>query len=274
MQPQVIINADDFGYSDGVNAGIKKAYEEGILTSTTALANGPAIENPLQNITNASSLSKPPLGIGVHLTLTYGEPLLPSLWNFPMFVRPFKDNQQKAWVGSAWKEYFSQFTEEQVEKEYTSQIEKVKEIFGQIDHIDSHHGSASYPPADKAYALVAKKYHLATRPLSPFSENSVYGGDFIVDNMSVHVFRKMGLKTVDSANMDYWHNKENPIQAFLSDLQTIKNNEVREYMFHPAADASMGAWRMKDLEILISKDVVAFIKTQGIQLTTYAHAAK
>ena len=37
----VIINADDFGYSPAVNAGIIKAYEDGILTSTTLMANMP-----------------------------------------------------------------------------------------------------------------------------------------------------------------------------------------------------------------------------------------
>ncbi len=274
MSPQVIINADDFGYSEGVNAGIQKAYTEGILTSTSALANGSALQNTLKNLSNISSLTKPHLGIGVHLTLTYGKPLEPTLWNFPLLTRPHKDNPQLAWQGSAWTTYFSQFSEEQIEREYVSQIEKVKEVFGSIDHLDSHHGSASYFPADQAYMAVAQKYHLALRPLSPLSENSVYGGDFVVETNSIRRFRKINIKTVDSAHMGYWHSQPNPIEAFLTDMETINSGEIREYMFHPAIDDSQGAWRMQDLAILVSKEVIAFVKSHDIQLTTYAISAR
>ena len=35
----LIVNADDFGFTPGVNAGITQAFREGILTSTTIMAN-------------------------------------------------------------------------------------------------------------------------------------------------------------------------------------------------------------------------------------------
>lgn len=71
---KVIFNSDDFGYSYGVNYGILDAYQRGILTSTTLMANMPGFEH-------AVKLKKevPGLGVGVHLTLTCGKPLLENV---------------------------------------------------------------------------------------------------------------------------------------------------------------------------------------------------
>ncbi len=71
---KVIFNSDDFGYSHGVNYGIMDAYQRGILTSTILMANMPGFEH-------AVKLRKemPRLGVGVHLTLTCGKPLLKTV---------------------------------------------------------------------------------------------------------------------------------------------------------------------------------------------------
>src|SRR5699024_11986375 len=68
---KLIINADDFGYSRAVNYGIIDAHKKGVLTSTTLMTNMPGAEH-------AYKLGKEynHLGIGVHLTLTCGKPLL------------------------------------------------------------------------------------------------------------------------------------------------------------------------------------------------------
>jgi len=44
---RLIVNADDFGLTENVNRGILDAHREGIVTSTTLLANGMAFESPL-----------------------------------------------------------------------------------------------------------------------------------------------------------------------------------------------------------------------------------
>ena len=45
---QLILNADDFGFTRGVNEAIIRAYQEGILTSTTLMANGPAFDDAVE----------------------------------------------------------------------------------------------------------------------------------------------------------------------------------------------------------------------------------
>ncbi len=70
MDKRIIINADDFGLCSGVNQAVAQAHTDGVLTSTTIMANMPAAEA-------AVKLAKqmPRLGVGVHLNLFQGKPL-------------------------------------------------------------------------------------------------------------------------------------------------------------------------------------------------------
>jgi chitin disaccharide deacetylase len=74
---QLIVNADDFGLTEQLSRGILDAHREGIVTSTTLMANGGAFDS-------AVTLSRraPQLGIGVHLNLTEGVPVSPA-WRIP-----------------------------------------------------------------------------------------------------------------------------------------------------------------------------------------------
>ncbi len=76
---RLIVNADDFGRSAGVDRGIMRAHREGIVTSTTFMANAPGAE-----IAAALARATPTLDVGVHLVLSYARPLtdparIPSL---------------------------------------------------------------------------------------------------------------------------------------------------------------------------------------------------
>src|ERR1700704_4427871 len=75
----LIVNADDFGFTRGVNAGIIRAFKSGIVTSTTIMANGGAFEDAV-----SLALANPELGVGCHLAIVGGRPVaspskIPSL---------------------------------------------------------------------------------------------------------------------------------------------------------------------------------------------------
>lgn len=267
-EKKIIINGDDFAYSEGVNQGIIRAYQEGILTSTTVMANllsGNAY--PLEQL-QTPTFPKPPIGIGVHLNITTGLPLS-SGWVEKKFSRPFRgENNPKEWQGSAWHEYIKKFSKEQIRDEYSLQIKKVKEIFGEIDHLDSHHSSASYIPANDMYEEMAKQYNVAVRPLAPLSENAQYGGEMLIDREFYAKTRMKGIRTVDSADLRYL-NKD----LFFQALEEIKQGEVVEFMFHPALDSSQGEWRLADFALLTSPETVEKVKHLGITLTTYKESA-
>jgi len=68
----IIINADDFGLSRSINKGIIRAYREGVLTSASLLVNMPGFEDAVSLIKE-----NPGLGIGLHINLFRGRPIMP-----------------------------------------------------------------------------------------------------------------------------------------------------------------------------------------------------
>jgi chitin disaccharide deacetylase len=70
---KLIVNADDFGLSRGINRGIIQSHEYGIVTSASLFANGPAFDDALEKITTC-----PKLGVGVHLNVLRGAPVAES----------------------------------------------------------------------------------------------------------------------------------------------------------------------------------------------------
>ena len=77
---QLIVNADDFGLTEQVSRGILDAHREGIVTSTTLMANGGAFGTAV-----SMGRREYGLGIGVHLNLTEGLPVS-SASNIPTVV--------------------------------------------------------------------------------------------------------------------------------------------------------------------------------------------
>jgi hypothetical protein len=73
---QLIVNADDLGADEARNAGIFEAIRGGSVTSVSILANGPALEDALQEI---RSLREKKISWGIHLNLSEGTPRLAGL---------------------------------------------------------------------------------------------------------------------------------------------------------------------------------------------------
>ena len=82
MDKRLVINADDFGLCDGVNRAVAQAHTDGVLTSTTLMANMPAAEEAVK-----IAKEMPSLGVGIHLNLTEGPPVskdqsVKECWSF------------------------------------------------------------------------------------------------------------------------------------------------------------------------------------------------
>ena len=71
MPKYLVTNADDFGFNSDVNSGIVEAYQNGILTAATLMANGDAFEDAVR-----LAAENPGLDIGCHLVLVGGRSLL------------------------------------------------------------------------------------------------------------------------------------------------------------------------------------------------------
>lgn len=147
---QLIINADDFGFSQAVTDGILKAHTDGCVTSTTLMPNMP-------DWRRAVDLAKqyPSLSVGVHLTLTQGYPVLP-----PKQVSSLVDPKghflpQGEVIRRAWRFRFSQ---KELIAELTAQMDRA--ISGGLapTHIDSHHHIVSYPQTYFALLHVIRQF--------------------------------------------------------------------------------------------------------------------
>ena len=127
----LIINADDFGLSSIVNRAILASMEEGLVTSTSMMANMPGFEHGVGLARVHARLAG---RIGVHLNLTEGQPLSEPILGCPLFCTD-------GWFGYQRTPlfYLGKKTREAVYLEFKAQVERVLDAGIKPTHLDSHH---------------------------------------------------------------------------------------------------------------------------------------
>src|SRR5437762_7703708 len=68
--PRLVVNADDFGLSAGVNRGILEAHAAGVVSSVSVLVNAPGWDDAVGRLRDLGA--RPGLGVGLHVNLTMG----------------------------------------------------------------------------------------------------------------------------------------------------------------------------------------------------------
>jgi len=134
---RLIINADDFGFTSGVNRAIVKTHTQGIVTSATLMANGPAFSEAQQLATGL-----PKLSVGCHVVLIDGEPTLPhekirSLTASGRFRDSLKTFATRAITG--------QIDGTEIADEATAQIKKIQGTGIPVSHFDTHKHTHLFP---------------------------------------------------------------------------------------------------------------------------------
>ncbi|MGO9649390.1 MAG: ChbG/HpnK family deacetylase [Terriglobales bacterium] len=137
---RLIVNADDFGLTAGVNRGIVEAHSAGIVTSTTLMANSRAFDDAVQ-----LARSSPKLSVGCHLVLVDGSPLLgadkiPSMMD-PTNPGHFRQNIS----GFAVRAISGRLDTDEIEGEAAAQIRKLQSAGIQVSHIDTHKHTHMFP---------------------------------------------------------------------------------------------------------------------------------
>ncbi len=139
MKKKLIVNADDYGHTAGISLGIRQAHLNGIVTSTSVMMNRPDALNAIQ----IARQDTPNLGLGVHLVLTTGKPLLPANQ-----VSSLVDENGSFYKINPFIERLREFNIKQVEAEWRAQINTFVSVAGfKPDHLDSHHHSSYFTPA-------------------------------------------------------------------------------------------------------------------------------
>ena len=144
---RLVVNADDLGYTSGVNQAIVKSHVGGIVTSATLMANGPAFCEVKQLANQLPNLS-----IGCHIVLIDGDPVLPparvpSLTQSGRFRDSLKTFAARALAG--------QLDSTEIAAEAKAQIQKVQAAGVYLSHFDTHRHTHIFPKVLRPLLLAA-----------------------------------------------------------------------------------------------------------------------
>ena len=244
---RLIVNADDFGRTPGINRGIAAAHDKGIVTSATLMVAYPAAQE-------AAGLAKgrPSLGVGLHVTLTGGPPVLP-----PAQILTLVDENGRL---PAKPEGLRRAHPREVLAEARAQLKRFRELLGRLPtHFDSHHHSHGQPAVLDALVTLSWETGRPVRSPSPQVRERL---------------RSEAIPTNDQF-----------IDAFFGGGATLENligllgrvgDGTTELMCHPAvvddelrATSGYAEPRARELEVLTHVGARATLQALGIQLANY-----
>jgi predicted glycoside hydrolase/deacetylase ChbG (UPF0249 family) len=139
MPTRLIVNADDFGLTPGINRAIGELHSAGVLTSATLMANGPAFDDAI-----AVARNHPTLGVGCHIVLTDGIPLA-APQHIPTLLGPDRKSLRPSLVDFSQAILRGKIKSSEIELEALLQIHKLQQSGIPITHIDTHKHTHIFP---------------------------------------------------------------------------------------------------------------------------------
>lgn len=136
---RLIINADDFGLTAGVNRAVAELHSAGVLTSATLMARAGATSEAID-----IAMRTPSLGIGCHVVLVDGEPVLPPR-EIPTLVDQKTGCFPDKLTTFLGRLFTGRVSAEEIEAEATAQISLLKSKGLQLTHIDTHKHTHMFP---------------------------------------------------------------------------------------------------------------------------------
>lgn len=241
MNKYLIINADDFGLSSGVNRGIIEAFDAGVVSSTTIMVNLSGFDDAIARLKGCSRL-----GVGLHFNLTYGCPLSP-MNKVPSLVDETGSFSRKV---ENWEEA-------EVRIELTAQWCRLQNAGIKVDHLDSHHNVQKYRTVYRPMVILARQEKIAMRRLQTEPVINIphpRSADRFIDDL---YFEGDGLERI------------------IKNFASIEPG-ITELMCHPGyADEevfAISAWtteRERELEVLTQSEVTIALQRYRIKLTHY-----
>src|SRR5277367_32488 len=139
MPSRLIINADDFGLTHGVNRAIAELHEAKALTSTTLMATGAAFDDAV-----SIALAHPTLGVGCHVVLTDGAPASPPQ-SIPTLLGPDGRTFRPALLDFIQALLLGKNSRDDIEREARAQIQKLQNAGINVTHLDTHKHAHLFP---------------------------------------------------------------------------------------------------------------------------------
>jgi len=281
---RLIINADDFGLTGGVNRAIAEAHSRGVVTSATLMATGAAFADAI-----ALAKENPRLSVGCHVLLVDGTPAsraaaLPSLVNGDQFQNSLARFAHAALRG--------RLNASEITVEVAAQIQKLQKAGVEVSHVDTHKHSHMFPPVLRPLLEAARQCgvravrnpfaplkplawaHLARRPRlwTRYSEVRALRGFFAGFRRTV---AEMGMRTTDGS-FGVLGTGALDEKLFASICGCIPEG-TWEFVCHPGYnDAALSGVRTRlrasreaELKILTSADAKQTLERHGIEPISY-----
>jgi chitin disaccharide deacetylase len=246
---RLIVNADDYGYTAGVSAGIRHAHREGIVTSTSVMMTMPRARVELETL----EIETPMLGSGVHLTMTEGTPI--RLASFP--------------TRSALPVALAEISAADLRAEWRAQIEAFLASGLRFTHLDSHHHAAyRHEKALLVLLDLAHEYRVAVRNPYPIGD--------AIDAIGQRMIADSGVSAPDRF-VDVL-DVRTPAAEVLNAALGLLVDGMTEFMVHPAfvddelrhLSPTFAQPRALELAALTATGAKEAVARHGIALTTFA----
>lgn len=246
----LIVNADDFGRSPGINEGIIQAHREGIVTSTTLMVNTRWAADAV-----TAAAAWPDLGIGLHFNVCYGSPV-----SRPGEIPSLVDESGRFETSTATVTRRADPSD--VEIELTAQLGQFRDLLGrEPTHIDSHKYVHSADRIAPVVGAVAARFGLPVRATSETDRT---------------VLRELGAATPDHFEGRF-HGLDGDgvsLEILLAALESVGPG-ITEMMCHPGIvdeyllDSSYRDDRKRELDILCSVIARQVTEAREIRLATF-----
>jgi predicted glycoside hydrolase/deacetylase ChbG (UPF0249 family) len=246
---QLIVNADDFGFTRDVNRGIVHAHTHGILTATTLMANGREFADAVALVRD-----NPKLDIGCHLVLIGESSLLPGAKHLPADV----------------KQLISAVALRRIRPydELKAQVEKILAAGIRATHLDTHKHTHLLPAVLDAVARLSEEFHIpwVRRPF-----------DFPMESGEVPMAKRLVSRSLRIVRRQF-HKKLSRHSCRTTDhfagFQITGRFQSRQLIqllrSLPEGSTRLKESRQEELEALTSPEVSMAIGELGIGLVSYA----
>jgi hopanoid biosynthesis associated protein HpnK len=273
---QVILNADDFGASHSVNQAIMRAHRRGILTSTSLMVTGNAVDEAVTMAREA-----PALAVGLHVVVAGGRAALPPD-QIPHIVDRdgiFPADPMRAGLRYA----FSRAAQPELAAELDAQFERFAATGLPLSHVDSHMHMHVHPAVFRLLLPLAEAHGARglRLPRDDFWISMSYSRQRAgLKALWATIFGLLSRRCAD--NLDGHHLKvahrvyglmqtgqmrEGYVLRLLGQLQA----PTAEIYFHPSTQTEDSAYgpNPSDLATLLSPAVRSVLHERGLRLTTY-----
>ncbi|HYL86060.1 MAG TPA: ChbG/HpnK family deacetylase [Candidatus Angelobacter sp.] len=284
----LIVNADDLGWTEGVNRGIVEAFHHGIVTSASLLANGAAFAGGVK-----AARSAPGLGVGVHLNLSDGPPVADreALMSLLNDEGEFAGGPESLLLKRARRGLVLR----EVEEEWDAQIQRVRDAGIEPTHVDGHKHVHMLPGLFEIALRLAKKHGIGAIRVS-LEESSLRAALSSGAKHRAGVVMRQGVQArglkllardareqaerAGIATADYFcgiaQTGELTREGVVKLLKILPEGTT-ELMCHPGyADEALGksatrlqGSRQSELEILTNTEIRNLVASQGIRLIDY-----